>query len=436
MDETYARILKNLPPEIICPTIRLLQFLTYSERPLRIDEAVDIIAVNLKEQPRFKLENRMPIPEEIMKYCSSLAVRVGRKDEYGNETIGEIQLAHFSVKDYLTSDRTEEHIAQPLQETVACSSIAKVCLAYLLEVDEGLRITEIRQSFFLAQYAARYWASYAAIAKRDSQMDVHIMEFLGSSAYPICYQLYAPDEPWNEDRQASKEIRVAPALYYVSFAGLSHYVELLLDEGADVHAQGGRYGNALQAASAQGHKDIVQILLNEGADVNTKGGEFYNALTAASFGGHKEVVQILVHRGADVSAESGIFGTNALWAASVRRDKEIIQILIKACTNIDPKRGHYDEALYVASENGYTEIVQLLVEAGVNVNTEIGCGANALQAASDEGHEKIVQILQNVGAVDSTAEKRKSSAAWQDYESQKKRLKSDKEKREKQKQIL
>jgi hypothetical protein len=34
----------------------------------------------------------------------------------------------------------------------------------------------------------------------------------------------------------------------------------LLDEGAEVNAQGGGYGNALQAASSRGHEKVVQIL--------------------------------------------------------------------------------------------------------------------------------------------------------------------------------
>jgi hypothetical protein len=32
-----------------------------------------------------------------------------------------------------------------------------------------------------------------------------------------------------------------------------------LDKGADVNAQGGYYGNALQAASVGGHQEIVKL---------------------------------------------------------------------------------------------------------------------------------------------------------------------------------
>jgi ankyrin repeat domain-containing protein 50 len=67
-------------------------------------------------------------------------------------------------------------------------------------------------------------------------------------------------------------------------------VQLLLDRGADVNAQGGRYSNALQAASAGGDEKVVQLLLDKGADVNVQGGHYGNALQAASAGGHEKVV--------------------------------------------------------------------------------------------------------------------------------------------------
>jgi hypothetical protein len=42
---------------------------------------------------------------------------------------------------------------------------------------------------------------------------------------------------------------------------------MLMDAGADVNAQGGRYGNALQAASVKGHDKMVQMLTDAKADI-------------------------------------------------------------------------------------------------------------------------------------------------------------------------
>jgi ankyrin repeat protein len=81
-------------------------------------------------------------------------------------------------------------------------------------------------------------------------------------------------------------------------------VQLLLEKGAEVengaevNAQDGLYGNALQAASAGGHEKVVQLLLEGGAKVNAQGGLCGNALQVASAGGHEKVVQLLLEKGA------------------------------------------------------------------------------------------------------------------------------------------
>jgi hypothetical protein len=41
---------------------------------------------------------------------------------------------------------------------------------------------------------------------------------------------------------------------------------MLLEKGADVNAQGSRYGKALQVVSSGGHKEIAPMLLEKGAE--------------------------------------------------------------------------------------------------------------------------------------------------------------------------
>ena len=51
-------------------------------------------------------------------------------------------------------------------------------------------------------------------------------------------------------------------------------VATLLNSGAEVNAQGGHYGNALQAASYDGHEAVVKLLLEKGADVEAQDGQY------------------------------------------------------------------------------------------------------------------------------------------------------------------
>ena len=118
-------------------------------------------------------------------------------------------------------------------------------------------------------------------------------------------------------------------LYTVAAKGASFITRMLLDKGADVNAQGGRYGNALQATSANGQKDIATLLLDKGADVNAQGGLYGNALQAASYEGHEQVVKTLLNAGAEVNAQGGRYG-NALQAASARGREQVVKTLLDA----------------------------------------------------------------------------------------------------------
>jgi len=75
-------------------------------------------------------------------------------------------------------------------------------------------------------------------------------------------------------------------------------VRLLLDKGANINADGGYYGNALQAAAQQGDEKTVQLLLEKDADVNAQGGKYGNALNAATSQCREGIARLLIEWGA------------------------------------------------------------------------------------------------------------------------------------------
>ena len=174
-------------------------------------------------------------------------------------------------------------------------------------------------------------------------------------------------------------------------------MQLLLDQQADVNAQGGHYGNALQAASFAGHKDIVLRLFHNNANLNAQGGYFGNALQAASFAGHKKIVKFLFHRKANVNAQGGFYG-NALQAASSAGHENIVKFLIQKKANANAQIGYYGNALQAASLAGHEQIVRCLLRHETDVDATGGYHGNALQAASFAGYQKIVRILLDYGA--------------------------------------
>jgi hypothetical protein len=51
LDDTYSRTLNAMPSNHKPYATRILQFLTFSERSMRIEEVVDAIAVNTENEP-------------------------------------------------------------------------------------------------------------------------------------------------------------------------------------------------------------------------------------------------------------------------------------------------------------------------------------------------------------------------------------------------
>ena len=244
LDQTYTRILNGIPAGHKEKAIRILQFLAFPERPLLMEEAVEAIAVSLDSNPRFDPRNRMPEPREISRYCSSLVVVVRRtRSKLDREKkIEELQLAHFSVKEFLQSDRLINDLTMNFSEINARASIAKVCLAYLLQFNQEISTESIRDSFPLAMYCAYYWMDHAVIAESS---DAVLQQFIKKlfldygRQYINCCRLYNHDTQQNSAFQLREDISIPPALYYASSGGLKTAVKVLTDSDIDVDAQGG-----------------------------------------------------------------------------------------------------------------------------------------------------------------------------------------------------
>jgi hypothetical protein len=103
LEETYTQILTNIDEKHQQYAIRILQFLTYSEQPLTIYKAVDLIVNKPNRSPPFDPKLQIPKPQEIMKICSSLVSLITQQSDDPVDTTMELQLAHFSIQQYLRS---------------------------------------------------------------------------------------------------------------------------------------------------------------------------------------------------------------------------------------------------------------------------------------------------------------------------------------------
>ncbi|KAK7937486.1 uncharacterized protein PG986_014354 [Apiospora aurea] len=526
LDETYARMLKNIEPEMREYARQMLSVLCCAMRPLTDLELIDALAVELGDNPRFNVERKFQDLTDLQLICPGF-IEIDMDLDKREKTV---RIAHFSVQEYLEDERILESQDVSLfhvRKQDAHIDMATVCLTLLLE-PQGKEVQDtasIEKTYPLVKYAARYWPQHIAsrtlrsrterkisqlfqdpdgsfsawvhiwnvdnwqgrLQSREAPSPIYYAALLGltkilgellndgcsttqvpvSTTTPLgdmngqnrrvemllqavsslaaffgltkifswllhTIHITARSPPLTitpnafvnfgggrfetETQGASeghKEVaKVLPkersdvnaqgghfgnALQAASSEGYEKIVQMLLDKGAEVNAQGGEYGNALQAASSEGHEKIVQMLLDKGAEVNAQGGEYDNALQAASSEGHEKIVQMLLDKGADVNAQGGKYG-NALQAASSERHEKIVQMLLDKGADVNAQGGEYGNALQAALSEGHEKIIQILLDKGAEVNAQGGRYGNALQAVSSRGHEKIVQMLLKYGA--------------------------------------
>ncbi|KAG9526562.1 Pfs, NACHT and ankyrin domain protein, partial [Aureobasidium melanogenum] len=382
LDETYARILDNLPSMYLQDTIKLLQVLTWSERPLLIEEAVDYLAVELESEPGFDKENRLPVPKEIMRFCSSLVTVAQASEnirEYFEDTcpdvsrenqVGEeIRLAHYSVKEYLTSDRRQGGgFCLQLGRATSATYIGSVMLTYLLHLQTNMPKQAVILEYPLAMYCASHWMEFARVANAEDNRLRTLIE--GLLLVPErCHHwlsLFCPDKRGH--RYPKPPTQLPQPLYYASLGGLEYMVARLLESGADINSEGDEYDNALQAAAANGLENMVNLLIQKGADVNAYRGRA-STLQVASGTGHVRVVQSLLANGADVNAKGGKNGGNisALQAACFIGHLEVVELLLDNGADVNIQGGQLGSAIQIASLIGCDKIVELLLERGADI---------------------------------------------------------------------
>jgi hypothetical protein len=82
-----------------------------------------------------------------------------------------------------------------------------------------------------------------------------------------------------------------------------------VSKGADVNAQGGFYGNALQAASSGGHERIIELLVRKDADSKAQGGVYSfraSPMTSANYIQSNDLPESAVKKIAQVLLEHSV----------------------------------------------------------------------------------------------------------------------------------
>jgi ankyrin repeat protein len=407
LDETYERTLEGIPKEKTQYAHRLFQCLVGATRPLRVEELGEIFAIESDQDAATNLMEdwRPENPEEaILSACSTLITIID--DDEGSKIV---QFSHFSVKEFLTSDRlrTSEvgnirdyHIPPDAAHTI----LARACLTVLLQLDEDIDKKRLA-TFPLAFYAAEHWvihAKYEGVAPRVQDA----MEQLFNPTKPYLASwvwIYDVDNCYARgsiDTLADRPSRLgATALYYAVSCGLCGFAEYLIStHGEDVNAKCGYYGSSLRVAAWKGHLDAMSLLLDHGANVDMAGADGCIPLCAAISGQNLAATQLLLERGAAPDVKCPLWGFLTHYASGEGL-VEVTRLLLQhnADVNATDRNNNNYTPLHFASSKGYVTITQILLDHGADINA-ISDNGTPLYQASIGGHLEVARLLLKRGA--------------------------------------
>ncbi|KAN0109839.1 Ankyrin repeat-containing domain protein [Russula decolorans] len=401
LDETYEKALLGINKAKREYALQLYQCLMVSIRPLRVEELAETLAIRFDEavSPMFNAAWRPENAEEaVMSICSSLIAIV---DRGGHQVV---QFSHFSIKEYLTSERlaaAEEHLSyyHVLPEP-AHTILAHASLSILLHLDDNIDRDTIGY-FPLAPYAARHWTDHAQFRNVSSHTK-EAMKRLFDPAKPhfaVWVWLYDIDRYWTERMPTMHPTQPeAVPLYYASLCGFVGLVEhLLVAHPQDVNARGGHHVTSLNAALDKGHVKVAQLLLQHGADVNAPDDQSRTPLHIAAEDGDTEVIQSLIDHGADTNAKD-FEQSIPLSLASRRGRRGAAQLLLEHGADVSHQDSVGQTPIHEALDNGHVDIVRLLLDRGADASAQGRSLRTPLHLAADLGELVLSQLLIERGA--------------------------------------
>ena len=333
LDETYDRILLNIPPEYEREAYLALQYLAVAPCSVSVADVAEAVAID-PEYHTFDPEDRLADPFDIVEVLSSLvtysttqiALTIGEAPDsryVGAERATGLRVSHYSVKEYLTSDRLRNKGASKLHISLyeAHKCVAEACLTYLLWLDHSESVSlDFVLDFPFGLYAARYWYHHACFAYQSPELQPEDKDNLSR----MCVDLLNPErsssfinwlklsDPYRlrDGHRFDRTLEEMPTpLFYACYLGLRQVVEILVGAGADL--VGSNSGNNMSSmipligAIEGGNEAVVEFLLACGVDVNSVGGWGSTALHQAASYGHETIVKLLIEHGAHLEARTG-----------------------------------------------------------------------------------------------------------------------------------
>lgn len=337
--------------------MRMLSWITYALRPLKVGEIQHAMAVmDLEPDETCLDEEDLPSEALLITVCGGILTI----DQERNV----IRLIHYTTQEYF-----ERHRGEIFPE--AQLNISRACIQYL-SMDpfrEGPCTTDRDMKgrlrvYKLLGYASRNWGNHA-YGDPEEKIKGEVREFfnhnsLVSSTVQAMSPITSPYRDWSQ--RFPSEV---PGIVIAAAFGLTVVVDMMLQLGNSIEGKGSDMQTALHLAACNGHEAVVKLLLAAGADVEAKDDDSWTALYRAAFNRNEAIVRLLLAAGADIDAKDNDSWT-ALHRAAFNGNEAIVRLLLAAGADIEAKDNDSQTALYRAAFMWNEAILKLLLAAGAS----------------------------------------------------------------------
>ena len=416
LDETYQRILKEINNANQKQAHQLLQCLAVAHRPLRVEELAEVLALDVDSGgiPTFNTNWRWEDHEAaVLSACSSLvAVIIDRGSRV-------VQFSHFSVKEFLTSDRlasmedvSQFHIADEPSHLI----LAQACLGVMLSVNVHTSEDSV-EDIVLLPYADEYLGEHIQVGKVELRVN-DALDCLFDLDKPYFEALLRRSNTDRElqhlmvpsDEDPKGVLSPAAPLFMAATGGLRGLAErLMVTNQYEFRVQG---WTVLHLVVHENYMEIARLLLSHGADINSRR-DYETPPHISSLQSHVErplygleetgkIENSLQNNGSDVSSEeSSVFSLGyerecrftPLHIAAEEGYLDMCQMLLDHKADVRMQDNQGNTPLHLALSGDHFDISRILLEYNAEVNSRNEDGYTPLLIASSNGNIDIFRLL-------------------------------------------